>query len=198
MKYLKEHEDFLRKHETTPRKKLTELFNTKFQTQVSSNGLKQKCRKLGLVCPNSGRFKKGSVPQNKGTKGLTSANKTSFALGNLPANTKRAGTISTRKDKNGSLYMHIKIAEPNKWKMLHVYIWEQKYGKIPKGYCVIFKDKNTLNTRLDNLMLVSRAELVRLNQKYAYIDKSLKETALQVIKISKEIRKNLKSKENYA
>lgn len=176
MKYLKEHEDFLKKHETTPRKKLTELFNTKFQTQVSSNGLKQKCTKLGLVCPNGGRFKKG----------------------NLPANTKRAGTISTRKDKNGSLYMHIKISEPNKWKMLHVYIWEQKYGKIPKGYCVIFKDKNTLNTRLDNLMLVSRAELARLNQKYAYIDKSLKETALQVIKISKEIRKNLKSKENYA
>lgn len=198
MKYLKEHEDFLRKHETTPRKKLTELFNAKFKTQISSNGLEQKCRKLGLVCPNNGCFKKGNIPVNKGKKGLTGANKTSFAKGNIPANTKRAGTISTRKDKNGSLYMHIKIAEPNKWKMLHVYIWEQKYGKIPKGYCVIFKDKNTLNTRLDNLMLVSRAELARLNQKYAYMDKSLKETALQVIKISKEIRKNLKSKENYA
>jgi hypothetical protein len=85
--------------------------------------------------------------------------------------------------------MRIKIAEPNKWQMLHVYIYEHKHGKIPKGYCVIFKDKNTLNTRLDNLMLVSRDELVRLNQKYAHIDKSLKETAIQVIKLSKEIRK---------
>jgi hypothetical protein len=40
-------------------------------------------------------------------------------------------------------------------------------------------------------MLVSRAELARLNQKYSNIDKSLKDTALQVIKVSSEIRKKL-------
>lgn len=192
MKYLKKHEDFLRKHETTPRKKLTELFNAKFKTQVSSNGLEQKCRKIGLVCPNNGYFKKGSIPANKGKKGLTKANKTSFSPGNRPMQTKKVGSIVTRKDKNGSLYMRIKIEEPNKWQTLHVYIYEHKHGKIPKGHCVIFKDKNTLNTRLDNLMLVSRDELVRLNQKYAYIDEKLKETALQVIKISKVIRKGKK------
>lgn len=191
MKYLKEHEDFLRKHETTPRKKLTELFNAKFKTQVSSNGLEQKCRKIGLVCPNNGCFKKGSIPANKGTKGLMKANKTSFIFGNRPMQTKKVGSISTRKDNKGNVYMHIKIAEPNKWQMIHVYIYEHKHGKIPKGHCVIFKDKNTLNTRLDNLMLVSRDELARLNQKYAYIDERLKETALQVIKISKEIKKRV-------
>ena len=189
MKYLKEHEDFLKQHETTPRKKLAELFNAKFQTELKHKAICQKCRKLGLVCPNNGRFEKGSIPFNKGIKGLTKANKASFVLGNRPKNAKKVGSIITRKDKSGSLYMRIKIEEPNKWQMLHVYIYEHKYGKIPKGYCVIFKDKNTLNTRLDNLMLVSRDELVRLNQKYAHIDKSLKETALQVVKISKEIVK---------
>lgn len=192
MKYLKIHEDFLRKHETTPRKKLAELFNDKFKTEVSVKNLSQKCRKIGLVCPNNGCFKKGSIPANKRTKGLTGANKTSFAPGNLPANTRKAGSISTRKDKNGNSYMHIKVAEPNKWQMLHVYIWENRHGKIPKGYCVIFKDKNTLNVSLSNLMLVSRAELVRLNQKYAYIDERLKETALQVIKINDAIIKKSK------
>lgn len=190
MKYLEEHISFLRKHETTPRKELTELFNAMFGTKVSNSGISQRCRKLGLVCPNTGVFKKGSIPANKGTRGLKGANKTSFKPGNKPIQTKKVGSISTRKDKNGSLYMHIKIAEPNKWQMLHVYIWECKHGKISKGHCVIFKDKNTLNTRLDNLMLVSRAELVRLNQKYAHIHGSIKETALQVIKISNEIRKN--------
>ena len=74
MKYLKIHEDFLKKHEATPRKKLAELFNAKFKVQVSIKGLSQKCRKLGLVCPNNGYFKKGSIPANKGTKGLTGAN----------------------------------------------------------------------------------------------------------------------------
>ena len=192
MKYLKIHEDFLREHEATPRKELAELFNAKFNVQVSVKGLSQKCRKIGLVCPDNGRFKKGSVPANKGTKGLTGANKTSFRPGNVPPNTRKARSISTRKAKNGNSYMYIKIAEPNKWQMFHIYIWETKHGKIPKGYCVIFKDKNTLNTRLDNLMLISRAELARLNQKYAYIDKSLEETALQVIKINDEIRKKIK------
>lgn len=189
MKYLKEHEDFLRKHETTPRKKLAKLFNTKFKTKVTHKALGQKCIKIGLVCPNNGCFKKGSIPANKGTKGLMKPNKTSFSSGNKPMNAKRVGSVVTRKDKNGSLYMRIKIAEPNKWQMLHVYIYENKHGKIPKGYCVIFKDKNTLNLRLDNLMVVSRDELARLNQKYAHINESLKETALQVIKLSKEIRK---------
>lgn len=192
MTYLKIHEDFLRKHETTPRKKLAELFNDKFKTQASAKALGQKCIKLGLVCPNNGHFKKGSIPANKGTKGLTGANKTSFAKGSVPASTRKVGTISTRKDKNERPYMHIKVAVPNKWQMLHVYIWETKHGKIPKGYCVIFKDKDTLNPRLDNLMLVSRAELARLNQKYAYIDESLKETALQVIKINDAIIKKSK------
>jgi hypothetical protein len=151
MKYLKEHEDFLRKHETTPRKELTKLFNDKFKTEVTHKALGQKCINIGLSCPNNGCFKKGSIPVNKGTKGLTKRNKTSFGFGNRPMNAKKVGSVVTRKDKNGSLYMRIKIAEPNKWQMLH--------------------------------------ELARLNQKYAHIDKSLKETALQVIKLSKEIRK---------
>ena len=190
MKYLKKHIAFLKEHETTPRKELAILFNNKFNTDVTHKGLSQKCVKLGLVCPNTGCFKKGLIPANKGTKGLTGANKTSFKSGNRPKNAKKVGTIVYRRDKNGSLYMRIKIAEPNKWEMLHVYIWNKIHGKVPKGHCVIFKDKNTLNTSLDNLMLVSRAELARLNQKYAYIHGSLKETALQVIKVSTEIRKS--------
>ena len=194
MRYLKKHEDFLRKHETTPRKELASIFNAKFKTNVSHNALGQKCVKLGLVCPNTGVFKKGNVPTNKGTKGLMRKNKTSFKPGNKPITAKKVGAISTRKDTNGNVYMHIKISEPSKWKMLHVYIWESAYGKIPKGHCVIFKDKNTLNTSLNNLMLVSRAELVRLNQKYTHIHESLKETALQVIKISTET-KNINKKD---
>ena len=43
--------------------------------------------------------------------------------------------------------------------------------------------------KIEEELKVDRAELVRLNQKYAHIDERLKETALQVIKISSEIRK---------
>ena len=34
MKYLKEHDAFLKKHETTPRKELTRLFNTNFKKET--------------------------------------------------------------------------------------------------------------------------------------------------------------------
>lgn len=195
MKYLEIHNIFLKKHETTPRKELAKLFNAKFKTDITDDALAQKCRKIGLVCPNNGCFQKGSIPKNKGTKGFMRANKTSFKKGNTPPNIKKTGIISRRKDKTGRLYMYMKIAEPNKWQMLHVYIWERKYGKIPKGHCVIFKDKNSLNTRIDNLMLVSRNELARLNQKYSTIDKSLKETALQVIRLSSVVNKKMKKGE---
>lgn len=189
MKYLKIHEDFLKRHEQMPRKELTRLFNAEFEADVGYEAMRQKCKKMGLISPNDGRYAKGHTPYNKGTKGIMKPNKTSFKHGNLPHNTKKVGSIVTRRDKNGYLYMRIKIAEPNQWQMLHAYIYESKHGKIPKGHCVIFKDKNPLNHRLDNLILVSRAELVRLNQKYANIDESLKETALQVVKVSNEINK---------
>lgn len=195
MKYLEIHENFLKKHETTPRKELAKLFNAKFKTHIPYKALAQKCTKIGLVCPNIGCFQKGNISHNKGTKGLMKRNKTSFKKGNKPVNIKKVGTISVRKDKNGRLYMYIKIAEPNKWQMFHVYIWEYKYGKIPKGHCVIFRDKNTSNTSLDNLILISKAELVKLNQKYSTIDKSLKETALQVIRLSSVVNKKTKQGE---
>jgi hypothetical protein len=191
--YTEIHKKFLQRHEKTPRKELVKLFNAEFGTDVPYKALSQKCTKMGLVCPNGGCFSKGHVSYNKGTKGIMKPNKTSYKRGNLPHNTKKVGTITTVNDKNGYLYMRIKIAEPNKWQMLHAYIWEQKHGQIPKGYCVIFKDKNSLNLKPHNLMLVSRAELARLNQKYANIDESLKETALQVVKVSNAINK--KSKE---
>jgi hypothetical protein len=193
MKYTDIHISFLREHGTMSEAALNDLFNATFGTNQTGSALRQQCAKLRIFSStNTGRFKKGDAPVNKGTKGLMKENKTSFKKGNAPHNTKVVGSITKIQDKNGYWYMRIKIAEPNKWQMLHAYIWEHKYGKIPKGSCVIFKDKNPLNLRLDNLMLVSRNELVRLNQKYPAIDKSLKEVALQVIKIQHEVTKNLK------
>lgn len=191
MKYTKVHLEFLREHETMPRRELSKIFNTKFSTDKTSEAISQKCRKIGLTCPNDGCFKKGSIPANKGTKGFMKSNRTSFKQGAIPPNTKKVGSIVRIKDKSGRFYMKIKLAEPNKWQPLHKYIWERKHGNIQKGTCIIFKDKNTLNVQLDNLMAVSRSELVRLNQKYAYIDESLKETALQVIKLQHKMRKRV-------
>lgn len=57
---------------------------------------------------------------------------------------------------------YIKIA-PHKWVQLHNHIWEQANGPIPKGHVLIFGDGDFLNTDLDNLVLVTRKQLLILN-----------------------------------
>jgi hypothetical protein len=41
---------------------------------------------------------------------------------------------------------------------LHRYVWELKYGKIPKGLFVDHIDRNPLNNQISNLRLVTHAE----------------------------------------
>ena len=48
------------------------------------------------------------------------------------------------------------------WKLKHRYIWEQTYGPIPKGYCILFLDGNTLNCDINNLYLVTKKEVLHL------------------------------------
>ena len=73
----------------------------------------------------------------------------------MPVGTERTNTDG---------YVEIKIADPNKWKGKHRIIWEETHGPIPKGHVVIFADGNRRNFDPDNLLLVSRAQLARMNQ----------------------------------
>jgi hypothetical protein len=56
-----------------------------------------------------------------------------------------------------------KYAGNKNWQRKHVAIYEAAHGKIPKGHVVIFADGNNRNFDLGNLLLVSRAELVVMN-----------------------------------
>jgi hypothetical protein len=44
-----------------------------------------------------------------------------------------------------------------------VLFWEAANGKVPKGTAIIFADRNRFNLDLDNLLMVSRAELLVMN-----------------------------------
>jgi hypothetical protein len=64
----------------------------------------------------------------------------------------------------------VKVAN-GKWRPKHILIWEQANGKVPKGQCIIFLDKNRRNFTLDNLIMVSKNELLRLNNSKLYFEK---------------------------
>lgn len=137
----------------------------------SWRGVMTQAFKLGLKSPlhqqvNSGGFKKGHVPANKGKKMpkhvYQKAKPTMFKKGNKPANTKKKGDISIRKDSKGRPYKYIKVSDGN-WPLLHRYLWKKHHGAIPKGHIVVFKDGDSLNCTIDNLELITKAENVRRN-----------------------------------
>jgi hypothetical protein len=99
------------------------------------------------------QFKKGQLAWNKGMKGLQIGGvHTQFSKGSKPHNWVEDG--SERIDKDG--YAMIKVN--GKFILKHRHIYEQHFGKIPKGLVVRFKDGNKENFSLDNLEKITRGE----------------------------------------
>lgn len=163
MRYKEEHLKFIEENiKGTKFKDLAEMFNGKFKTNITSTTLASACKRYGYKNELDCRFRKGHVPANKGTKGISKSNKTSFKKGDIPKNHRSVG--SERINKYG--YIEIKVKEPATWKYKHTVVWEKANNrKIPKGYVVIFLDQNKLNCNIENLQLVHRKELLILNKK---------------------------------
>lgn len=141
--------------------KLTEIFNAKFGLNLTASQIGGFIGNRKLNTGLTGRFEKGHVPVNKGIKGEHLSPSTEFKKGNRPANYRSVG--SERINADG--YCEVKIADPRKWKMKHVVVWEQLHGLVPKGHAVIFGDGDQSNMNPDNLVLVSRRQLAVLNRR---------------------------------
>lgn len=141
-------------------KELTELFNKRFGTNLDKQ-IRYFKRNHNLDSGLTNYFEKGHKSWNKGTKGLTKANKTSFRKGNIPQNHKQVGYERINVDG----YVEIKVREPNIFKLKHRVIYEQNYGPIPKNSNVIFADGNKMNLDPKNLILVTKSELLIMNKK---------------------------------
>lgn len=119
----------------------------------------------------STRYKKGHTPHNKGKKMTddlyAKCQMTMYKKGNKPHNTQPVGTISMRKDNCGKKYQYIKLSDSN-WQLYHRFIYEQKYGPIPPGYIVRFKDNNENNCEINNLHVIPREENMNLNSMHNY------------------------------
>ena len=190
-----EEKDYLR--EITPGrhyKEIVELMNAKFEYEFNLGQIKGAIARYKLNTGFTGYFPKGNIPFNKGTKGIMKANKTSYKKGNIPQSYKPVGTERITKDG----YTEIKVKDPNVWKLKHRLIYEEHYGEIPKGYVVMFLDRDKSNFDINNLILISRKQLRILNQNYLIKDdpeltKSgiiLADLLIKINEKDKEIKKN--------
>ena len=170
-------------------KEITKQMNDKFEYDFSEEQIKGMMYRNKLTTGTGGYFKKGSTPWNKGLKGYMGANKTSFKKGTIPPNQVPIGTESITKGG----YIKVKVGEPNKWKLKQRYIYEQHYGEIPKDYNVIFADKNIRNFDINNLLLVSKAEMLILNNnKLIFEDKELTKVGVNIAKVIDKAKKRSK------
>ena len=131
------------------------------------------------------RYKKGNDTWNKGKKGFMGPNATSFKKGQKPHNTKQVG--DTRID-NKDGFLLVKVAD-RKWIRKEILIWEEAYGKIPKGSIVRVINPLLNKYDINNLMLISKGENMKLNAIHKYPEE-LKKTIRALTKLKKTIRKN--------
>lgn len=143
-------------------KEIQEAFIARFGWEITVQQVKGYIANHKLNTGRTGHFVKGQVSHNKGMKGVCfpGSEKGWFKKGHIPKNYKPVG--SERINADG--YAEVKIVDPNKWRLKHLVIWEQKNGPVPKGSCIIFLDGNKQNLDIGNLKLIRRKELVRMNQ----------------------------------
>jgi hypothetical protein len=122
----------------------------------------------------STRFQPGQQPWNKGTHyqaGGRSAEtrfKPGHRSGRAAENFKPLGF--ERLSKEGYLERKINEDMPFKrrWRFVHLILWESVHGPVPPGHAVAFRDGNKQHIALDNLELITRAELMRRNTCHNY------------------------------
>lgn len=164
MKYTDEMKQFiLDNYKGRYNQELADLFNQKFNTNITSRTIKSYKANNKLNSGLTGKFRKGQTPHNKGKKMpkevYEKVKHTMFAKGSVPPNHRPVG--SERISKDG--YIEVKVAEPNKWRLKQRVVYEEAKGKIPEGCPIIFLDGNKRNFDIDNLKCITRSELLYLN-----------------------------------
>lgn len=128
------------------------------------------------------QFQKGMKSWNKGMKGLQIGGKeTQFKKGQAPHNTKPIGYRSFRDG-----YLVEKMEKG--FEFVHVLLWKQHNGEIPKGMFVVFKDRNKNNITIDNLEIITRVEHMRRNH-----IQNLPEELKEVVHLKKSLTRKINS-----
>ena len=194
-----EQEEFIRSNvKGIGNEEMTNMVNERFGLNITKKQMKRWKSNHHVSSGLTGRYEKGHVPNNKGKKmskeQYGKCKRTMFRKGNIPHNHRPIG--SERINVYG--YTEVKVEEPNKWRPKHQVVWEREYGKIPKQHVIIFADGNKQNFDLDNLVCISRQELIRLNKNQMTLtNKEVTQAYIGIVKLQIAIAdKKKRKKEN--
>lgn len=149
-------------------KDLTNMFNIKFKKNVMENQIRNYKKKNHLKSGVNTKFQKLTKPHNYKPVGAEFVNSNGYTL---------------IKNEDGI------------WQLKHRYLYEKNFGKIPKGYSVIFANRNKNDFNIENLILVKGKEkLIIKNKHLIFEDKNLTETGIIISKLiikNSEIEKKM-------
>ena len=146
-------------------KDLTTMVNDQFGLSLGYNQVRAAMKNRKIKTGYDSRFKSDQASWNKGKRHTMGRNITSYQPGSIPHNRKPLGA-----EKIADGYIWVKVKEPRTWKQKSRIIWAEAHGPLPKGSCLIYGDGNRLNCTLDNLILIDRKQLARLNQNHLIQD----------------------------
>jgi hypothetical protein len=92
----------------------------------------------------------------------------------------------------GEAFIKVSNEHGGRWLIKHHALWEQAHGRIPAGHIVIFLDKNRNNFAIDNLALVSKVEVIHLqNSGLWFNDTEMTRCGLAVVRNNLAIHRRL-------
>lgn len=164
------------------------------------------CR-LGHGQGGATRFAKGHVPANKGLRrpgwGPGRMKESQFKKGERrgvanrvwkPIGTERITVDGYLERKvhddapEGVTQQEANRLRQRRWRLVHLIVWEEANGPVPRGYAVTFKNGDKRDIRLDNLTLITRRELMKRNSIHN-LPKPLAQTIQLLGALNRQIRK---------
>ena len=133
-------------------------------SDATKKQISKKVKKLYLEGKTSIKefeFKKGGKAWNKNLKGLHLNPTTEFKKGQFVGKNHPSWKGGVQKVKKDCIHLwtgaNERVRRPRE-------MYKIKVGNIPKGFIIFHKDGNKNNDNLDNLIAISRAELLWINQ----------------------------------
>lgn len=175
----------------TPYRKMWEMVNEKFGLSLTYQQVEGYLHRNRLTNDRDGSFQKGDKPWNTGMKGLVipGSEKGWFKKGHLPVNYREMG--EERID-NKDGYVQVKVSDEGphykRWRPKHVLEWEKHYGDVPEDHAIVLLDGNKLNTSIDNLEMLSRAEILHMNNNDLFSDEpEVTRSGIALMRLQREI-----------
>lgn len=141
------------------------------KTQAALDAIQARTNRVLEQAGIHARFKKGNAPWNQGLAWENhpeACRATQFKPGQRPHSWRPIGTERISRDG----YRERKITDDghpkDHYEAVHRLVWIEAHGPIPAGHVVVFKNGDKTDIRLENLELISRAELAERNHYKRY------------------------------